>query len=57
MSAGDVHVLLLDSNGDVWSWGYDGRSGRLGHGGHTTHVVARLRRSSCRQTLPTVLQV
>ena len=64
VSAGDVHVLLLDSNGDVWTWGYDGRSGRLGHGASTTHVVARpekieLPSDSCTRpgVPPTVLQV
>ena len=64
VSAGDVHVLLLDSNGAVWTWGYDGRSGRLGHGANTTHVVARPERiqlpSDSRRASgepPTVLQV
>ena len=64
VSAGDVHVLLLDSTGAVWSWGYDGRSGRLGHGASTTHVVARpekieLPSDSCTRpgVPPTVLQV
>ncbi|MCL2256163.1 MAG: hypothetical protein FWC11_04810 [Firmicutes bacterium] len=33
IDAGNSHSMAIDTNGNLWGWGENGRSGRLGNGG------------------------